>query len=78
MEGNCKRARFLEKSWQELARKLSYLKKPDTNWQGSWLFPENLARLESGAVTVDAVAGLCQSICSEVVHVDKNGGLECL
>jgi hypothetical protein len=27
-----------------MARKLSYFKKPDTKWQGSWLISKNLAR----------------------------------
>src|SRR5437899_2109890 len=40
----CKEAGFFQKSWHEFARKLSALKKPDTNLQGSWLFPKNLAR----------------------------------
>src|SRR6266566_7269568 len=40
----CREAGLFQKTWHEFAGKLSYFKKPDTNLQGSWLFPKKLAR----------------------------------
>ena len=45
MKGFCKEAGLFRKTWHEFARKLADFKKPDTNWQGSWLISKKLARI---------------------------------
>src|SRR5947209_165045 len=80
MTRTCREAGLFQKSWHELAGKLAYFKKHDTNLQGSWLISKNMTRIcrEAGfsQKSWHELAGKLGSCKSKPGFLQKSGGKE--